>query len=375
MAVLGARALMDIAVPTGVDATMLERWRMEQGLSGTELIALAASTIGDANEMIAARWGGITYRTEMMSAMYRLGDGTRNMTPKAVDFTLPPPTHSDRIGHMLPRNDYTDLTAWAQLWLRRAPLELVRFDLEEKRDAWINRVDYEVIARILSDTEEPVGAGYSVGWAIGSGDNVNFIPPQHGAYVFDSTHNHYIRDNNAISAARALIAVKNAAKELSHHGHTGRKVLLVSETDLSNYTGMTGFVAFKPAEWVAVVGGSTAVNLATGEVQGVPGEILGYLSTDYGVVEIRYHERIPTTYFYMTKTYGVNNPRNGVAVREEPGIGFGLRVIPQIDRSLMPTIDSIKFEATHGIGVNDRTNGVVYQIASGGATFVNPTIS
>lgn len=375
MPVLGARALMDIAVPTGVDASMLERWRMEQGLSGAELIALAATTIGEANEYASARWGAVTYNTEMMNAMYRQGVGSRTMTPKAVDFTRPQPTRGDQIGHMLPREDYDDMTAWAARWLKRAPLELVRFDLEEKKDAWVNRVDYEIIERALTNTEVAIGSGYSVGWVNGTTGNVDYTPPQYGARVFASSHTHYKRVNGAISSANVLTAMEDAAKELAEHGHIGQKVALVSEADLSYYKGMTGFVKYVPGQFQTITGGSAAVTITIGQTDGVPGEIIGFLPTDYGIVEIRYHERIPTTYFFMSKSYGMKNPKNGIAIREEPGVGFGLRVIPQINNNLMPEVDSIKFEATHGIGVNDRTNGIAYQVASGSATYANPTIT
>ena len=78
MAILGPRALMDIAVPPGIDAGVLARLQMETGITGQEVIARAASVLGEANEYINTRWGGLFYITEQRSARYRQSDGSRH---------------------------------------------------------------------------------------------------------------------------------------------------------------------------------------------------------------------------------------------------------------------------------------------------------
>ena len=119
---------------------------------------------------------------------------------------------------------------------------------------------------------------------------------------------------------------------------------------------------------IAVIGGaaSTAeIRTMQGEIRGVPGEVFGYFMSKWGVNELRYHERIPTGYAWMGRSYGTNHVRNGLAIREAPDRGFGLRVEPVVSRHLQPRMEKLTFEASHGVGVNDRTNGVAGYIADG----------
>jgi len=379
MSVLGPTALMDIALPTGVDASTILNFEMRDGMTPQEVIALAATTIGEVNEELERKYGGLVTYTRSIYAKYRQANGTRRMTPVRSEFNSPDPVRSDSIGHMLALTPYNDATAWSVSYLREAHMEDIRFDLDEIRDSWRDRVDYDVITRMFSNTEIRIGQGYSPGWAIGTGTNLNFIPPDWMGYSFESTHTHFIRTNAAISSSNALTAMKNAAKELAHHGLTGDKVALISEADIEKYEGMTGFVDILP-ERIQVNTGATDILRVYGRTEGVPGEPIGFLNTKHGLVEIRYHERIPTGYFWMGKSFGVNDSRNPLAIRYNPNVGpngggFGMLVMPQVDRSLTPRLDYLKFDAEHGINVNNRLNGVAYQIASGGTNWENPTIS
>jgi|GEM_PF-3511476 len=379
MAVLGPTALMDIALPTGVDAATILNFEMREGMTPQEVIALAATTIGEVNQELEQQYGGLSMFTNSLYARYRQASGSRRMTPVRSEFNSPDPIRSDTIGHMLTITPYNDATAWSASYLREASMEQIRFDLHEIRDSWRDRVDYDVITRMFSSTENRVGQGYSPGWAIGTGTNLDFIPPAWRGNSFTSSHTHYKRTNSAISSSNALTATKNAAKDLAHHGLTGDKVMMVSETDLDTYAGMTGFIDVIP-ERVQVNAGNSDILRVFGRTEGVPGEAIGFLNTKYGMVEIRYHERIPANYFWMGKSFGINDSRNPLAIRYNPNVGpndggFGMLVMPQVDRSLTPRLDYLKFDAEHGINVNNRLNGVVYQIESGGSSYENPTIS
>lgn len=377
MAVLGPRALIDIALPTGVDAGRVFAFQMEAGVTAEEVISMAATMIGDANTLLAQRYGGVVARTARAFARYRQGAGTATMTPLAAEFAGADPIRGEQIGSMLPRNDFQDALGWSRKFLERADNELLRFDVMEIRDRWINRVDFDVVRRLLSSAENQIGgAGYDVPWVNGTSGNVDFIPPQWRGKSFTNAHTHFIRVNAAISTTNTATTLDTMAKHLSEHGHTGRKFAIVSETDLDLYTGITNgrFVALIPGEFRLTAGNSAAPALsAAGEIQGVPGELFGFYNSASGVVELHYHERFPTGYLWMGKSYGDNHPDNPLALREDKK-GFGLQVIPQLDRSMVPQLDKLNFEATHGVGVNDRTNGVAAQVASGGTSYTEPTI-
>lgn len=374
--ILGPRALIDIAVPTGVDASEVLKFSLEDGVSAAEVIAEAAATIGVINEQLIQRYGGLIYLTEKVYTRYRQGEGSRTMTPRNAEFGTPDGSRSDNIGHMLPRWDYIDATSWSEEWLRRAPREDVMDDLRLIGERWMSRVDYDILNRMFTNTENQIGSsGYDVPWAIGTGMNVNYIPPAYRGYQFSSSHTHFVLKAATKSSANYALLLEDMVTQLRHHGYEGRLVALVSDSDLSTVRGMTDFVDLTPFTVVTGTTTGTPVQVVQGEVQGIPGELFGYYNSDRGVVELRYHERIPAGYCWMGKSFGVNDQRNGVGIRVEPGGGFGLRVDPQVTRSLQPRLEKLLFKATHGVGVWDRLNGVAGWVDAGASSWTNPTIS
>jgi hypothetical protein len=368
--------LLDIAIPDGVDAGEVFRFNLQDGMSAQDVIGRAATLVGAVNESLMTQYGGLLYLTNRLFARYRQGESSRRMTPKKSEFAGADPVRSDLIGHMLPQNDYEDATAWTPLYLRDADREQIDADLFLVAESWRNRIDYDVINRMLTTTENQIGdSGYDVPWAIGTGVNVAYIPPQWGAHQFDSTHTHFEYVNSSTSGNDHATLLNAMADELRHHGHTGRLVALVSDSDLDSYAALDKFVELNPAGFQIITGGDDEIRTVTGEMQGVPGELFGYFKATRGIVELRYHGRIPANYAFMTRSYGVNSPMNGLAIREHARVGFGLQVKPQITRDIRPELEMVKFTGTHGVGVNDRTNGVAGYIADGASAYVNPTIS
>lgn len=380
MAILGPRALLDLAQPQGVDASYILRLQMEDGINAAEVLTLAASVIGQANEQVQQMWGGIFFITEQLWARYRAAAGTRTMTPLAAEFSIPDGVRGSDAGHMLPREDFKDGTGWSVEWLERANRELVNIDLEEISERWLNRCDYQLIRRMLSKVEHKVGnVGYSPGWAVGAGSSSDFIPPQYMSKSFDSSHTHYLKVDAALSSANLETTLDAMARELAEHGHVGQKLCYFSEANLAVLNGMANsrkFAKFFPASFV-LNGGSASAPVAvfpTQPLQGVQGEIVAYFASDYGMVELRYHPRFPAGYLWMSKSYGLNNRKNPLAIRTERGRGFGLMVDPQMSKSMVPQLEYVLFRATHGIGVNDRLAGVAAQIAATGAQYDEPAI-
>jgi hypothetical protein len=380
MAILGPRALLDSVFPPGVDANEVLRFQMQEGMTPQEIIALAATTIGEANEYIHNRYGGFFALTERAFARYRNGaNGSIGMTPLASEFSLPDGMRTEAIGHMLPLRDYNDAVEWSRRYLERAHRESLRDDLTAVRDKWINRCDVDLLTRAFSVSENPIGqAGWDVGWVIGDpGQNRPYIPPQRGSRQFDETINHYLRVDAALDATSAETTLVELAKKLSFQGHTGDKYAMVSEADVDIYLDMdpNKFVRVIPGQVNLVTGGSNPILTMEGTLSGVPGQLFGMLLTTWGHVWLYHHERVPSGYLWLTKIYGVNSSMNGLAIRTEAGKGFGLVVEPRVSASLVPALESMFFYATHGVGVNDRTNGAVAQIEAGAATYENPTIA
>jgi len=379
MPLLGARALIDRAIPTGLDSGEILKFQLQDGRTGAQVIGEAAAMIGDLNTELNSQYGGLWYMTERQYSRYAQGESARSQTPVASEFKRPDGVRASMIGHMLPLIDYADAVEWTPIYLRRAYGEDITTDLQLITDRWRNRVDLGVITRALTNTENAIGsAGYDVGWAIGTGLNVNYIPPQYGATIFSSSHTHYVVKDDTSLDYDDLVEAMMA--EMRHHGHQGTLSLLVSFADVAEYSAFTSaglFVPLEPPQIQVIAGSSSApVRVISGTTDGIPGDLFGYWkSPHYGLAEIRSHARIPTDYAFMTKSYGINNPRNGLALRTEAGVGFGLMVTPMVTQSINPELDYIKFMATHGIGVNDRINGVAGYIAAGASSWVNPSIA
>ncbi len=377
---LGARAALDLVLPASIDASRVLAFQLRNGMTAAEMIARAVAACTVKNQAIVARYGGLIYLTQSPYAYYTAGSGDgRRKTPKKTEFKIADGVRSEQNGHMLPIDDFVDATAWTPEYLRDAWETQLNADVQVVTDSWQARFDTQFLTRVLTNTENPLGSGYDVPWAIGTGTNVNFIPPQYGSYpAFDSTHIHFIAQAGGVSAANCQTILEKGVKDLRHHGKTGRLTALVSEADVASYNGITGgkFVKFVPQGLgiQPVTGASGApVFISQEDIEGMPGEIFGLYLSDLGpTVLVRAHEGIPTAYGFMSKSYGTNHPNNGIAVREHPAQGFGLLPDPQLTKSVNPQLDYIQFKGVHGVGVNDRLNGVALYL--GGASWVNPTI-
>lgn len=379
MALLGARALVDRIVGTGLDANEILKFQMRDGRNAEDIILEAAAMIGDVNEELSNQYGGMWFMTERDYARYAQGESARSVTPRKAEFKRADGVRASMIGHMLPLHDNEDAVEWTKLYLRDAFAEDITADLQLIVDRWRNRVDLDMITRALTNTENPIGSsGYDVGWAIGTGVNVAYVPPQYGATVFDANHTHYVVVDDASGDYDDLVEAMMA--QLRHHGHMGTLTLMVSQADVAEYSAFQAAGLFVPITppGIQIISGNTntPVFTATGEINGIPGELFGYWkSPNYGLAEIRTHGRIPTNYAFMFKSYGINNARNALALRTHPSQGFGLRVDPQVTRSINPELEFILFDATHGVGVNDRINGVAGYINAGANAWVNPDIA
>lgn len=374
---LGARALIDRAIPTGLDGAEILKFQLRDGRTAEQVIGEAAAMIGDLNEQLNGEFGGLWTITEQQFARYADGQSAASKTPVKTEFKRADGVRSRSIGHMLPLENYEDAVEWTPLYLRDAYAIDVTNDLQLIADRWRNRVWDDFVQRALTNTERAIGsAGYDVPWAIGTGVNVPYIPPQYRNYTFDGDHSHFVVANTGNSGTFKTM-IENMMGHLRHHGHSGVLSALVSYDDLASYSAFstTGeFVEFNPAAIQVIAGSSNApVRTTPGIAEGVPGEVFGWWkSKHYGLCELRADPGIPTGYAWMAKSYGMNSPRNPVAVRVHPSEGFGLMLDPQVTRSINPELDFIQFRATHGVGVNDRIAAVA-GFCGASATWVNPS--
>lgn len=378
MSYLGPRQTVDLLYAVGgIDASAVLNFAMRNGLTPQAVISRAAAAVGRANEAIYNRFSGMFYLTTADHARYRAGVGA-GMTQRKVEFKRGNGVRGNLSGHMLMLDDYEDALEWTALYLRDAMSDMLDADIQEVIDRWVNRATTEILWRMFSPDEIAIGGGWSVPWAIGSDAeitpvNVPYRPAQWEGHLFDDDHQHFVWKNSSTNGVDHADLFDAMILELRHHGYTGRLVALVSFDDVAEISGIDGFVHVSPPGF-QVVGGDSTIRLATGEVEGVPGELFGYYNSIYGVVELRYHERIPAGYAFMTRSFGSNNLNNGIAIRRHPDLPFGLRADPQVTHSINPELDYILFKGTFGVGINRRLNGVAGYIADGATEYEDPEI-
>lgn len=379
--IMGPNAAVQLALPTGVDGASVLQFQLRSGQTAAQMIAQLAAAIGAVNQDVADAFAGMYSITQEPYANYVAGDGSRTKTQPKVEYARNKSKRGTESGNMLPLLEFQDALEWTAQWLRDARQTQIDSDVNVIIEDWRARVLDDILTRIFSITENVIGSGYDVPWAIGTGVNVPYIPPQNKgkntAFTSSHTHFQYAASTN-VDAAAVKAMLKTLVNELRHHGHTGRLIALVSDTDVDAYIGMgKEFVQLQPGQFTVVAGNTSApVNITNGEVMGIPGELFGYFNGPKGVVELRYHDRIPTGYQFVTKSYGVNDIRNGLAIRVHPDFGFGLRLDPKGNGSLtQPQLDYIDVEGIHGVGINSRTNGAVGYIANGASAYVEPSFT
>jgi hypothetical protein len=376
IATLGPRAAVDLVYEVGgLDSDRILSWANRNGLTPQEIVGILAGGVGDVNNYLVNTWSGYFFITTADHMKYRQG-ALASKTPVSTEFDTADPIRGAETGHMLPMKRFKDYLAWTHEYLQDAYRSQIETDVEQVAERWLNRFESDIVTRVLTDTENAEGGGYDVGWAVGTGDNVNFIPPAFAGQEFTSSHIHY-NYADGVNAAAAKVLIDLMLANMREHGFEGNLQLQVSTADVDVWAGMTGFVEIAPpSQTIIAVPSGSEIRTISGNASGIPGELFGYYkSKTRGVVELRSFYRIPTKYAWLTKSFGQNNPQNGVALRVHPNQPFGLAPMPEIDRSLQPRIAGIRLDGQHGVGVNRRLNGVAGYFNTGASAYVNPTIS
>lgn len=359
---IGPRALVDLALPSGWDGAALERMRLQDGTTIAAVVAALASAIAGVNAELAADplIGGLTYMTTERTVRYRDGGGTGEMDYH-TEYGLPVEQRANTDGHMLPRQKRDAGLAWTWDYLNDAIMDDIMADIMAATDRIRNTFQKAVLTRLFSNAQNVVEtSGRDVGLADGSGSNVVWTPPPYDGGSFASSHTHYNE--------RAALNMDNLNLDVKHvreHGHMPPYWLLVSEADRATWTALSGYV--KPT--VEGIRAGSAVDIAT-----VSDDFIGVIDTNYGGCFLRPSNRIPTGYYAVVKSYGVNNPRNALRWWYNPRFGAGVTLLAGKTYRQFPVEGALMY-AEFGFGANaDRTVGTATEIAAGGSYTV-PTIA
>ncbi len=373
--VLGPQNLLNLALPTGWDATKITQWAMRDGVTYGELANMVALALGDFNEEMTTNWGWCFGLTEELAMEYPNGGSVTAMT-EITDTDKPEPLHGTTIGHMIDLRAYGEAIGGSWRYFRdaRSPQITAAIRNIVLRAQW--RFEQKLLDRWFTNTENSIGSnGYDVPFVRGTGGNVDFAPPAFDGEAFTTSHNHYIGVDSDSKGYDDVL--DELAEHLAEHGHTSPYTALISKANVENYRTLTDWVEIveSVAGGVQVDQGGLSSTNRFFVASERPFGLLGHYQSAHGLITVRYTNRVPTGYAGMMKSYGQLDARNGLAVRVHPDVGFGAYIRPETiidDDFPIKQLDCL-FEFGISVG-QDRTNGAAAYLVSGGS-WSNPSIS
>lgn len=367
---IGPRSTVDLALPAGWDGAALNRLALQDGTTIAQVVARVVTAVNGVNAVVRADpfVGGLTFLTTQRTVRSRSGVGTGGMDTH-TEYGLPVEQRGVSTGHMAPRNKRDMGLAWTWDYLNDAISNDIDADVRLALDRIRNEYQKAPLTRLFSNAQNTVEtSGLDVGMADGSQSGVVFTPgaSQNAPAGFASTHAHYNKRTTALTAAN----IEATVKDVWEHGHPAPYLGLFSDADRATLSALAASGAFKYYPRASAI-----VNYGTTDVARVPEQYDFVLTTSYGDVFGIYHARIPTNYFAILKSYGVNSPRN--PLRWWYNDRFGPGVVPLTGKQYRQfPIEGLMLYAEYGFTANDeRTQVSVTQIAGSGSTYDVPTIS
>lgn len=372
--VLGPLTLQNKALPAGVDGTRVAQWAMRDGVTYGELVNRVALALGAANEALIAKWGWLINITDEIMMEYPQGGAVAPMT-ELTDMDKHPVIHGQTIGHMLPLKYFGEAIGGTWRYFRDVRSVQISAAITEIVNRGIWRFEQTLLTRATSNSEEAIGsAGYSVPFVRGTGGNIDFAPPSYDGASFPTSHDHFNGYNLSTPLTMANV-LEGQALELAEHGHVAPYTALVSRADIALFGALTKFVEIvDPIVGQIDRGSSTTGSQFFARGQRDLGRI-GWYQSDVGIIELIATNRFPTGHVFVTKSYGVDDPRNALAVRVHPDQGFGFFIVTKTSENLDWPVEQVDVGFEFGVGVGqDRTNGTEGFLVAGG-TWAAPTIA
>jgi hypothetical protein len=372
MTLLGNRDTRDNVILTGIDASLLEKYRLADGTTYDQVVAMANAMLSGFNGTISNDdfWSMLVSYTDNPEARYSVGNSA-SMVPHA-EYTRPDPVRAEMAGHMLPLRKWDHMLGWTTDYLEEARITDIEADLSLAIEAAGNRWRMSLLQRLLKRGDDSgavnglSATGLSPGFATAAANTgVDFIPPSYAGIKFTDAHEHYAPD---AGGAFTLAIFQDAAAELREHGHEPPYEFLISPADETVVTAISpGFLSVNEA---LVNAGILAaqVNFSGATVNGK--RPIGAIS-DFRVWVV---PGMPDNYGFGFKSYGPNNPRNPLRIRVPAGMTTPrlMLIRDSFNPGIVP-VQNLMTQIAFGVGVGDRTNGTPRYV--GGAAWTDGTAS
>ncbi len=355
MTLLGNRDTRDNVILTGIDAALLEKYRLADGTTYDQVVAMANAMLSGFNGTLSTDdfWSMLLSYTDNPESRYAIGNSA-SMVAHA-EYSRPDPVRAEMAGHMLPLRKWDHMLGWTTDYLEEARLTDIEADLNLAIEAAGNRWRMSVLGRLLKRGDDS-GAGnglsttgLSPGFATAAASTgVDFIPPTYGGTSFTSAHEHYV---TIAGGAFTTAVFTDAAAELREHGHEPPYEFIIGPSDEAAVTALTEFLSVNEALINAGIL-SAQVNFSGASVGGKRpiGAIGGF--------RVWVVPGMPQYYGFGWKSYGSNNPRNPLRVRLPIGQSAPRLILVRdsFNPGIVP-VQNLMTQMAFGVGVADRTNG------------------
>lgn len=359
---------VNVALPALWDGNTVLKQALASGRKVEELFnelqtALAAVSAGFLADPL---YGRLLTVTEDPLLEYPSGTGGTKGPIALTDLDTPDPKQGRTAGHMLPRMDYGDAVGWSVRSIGRLREARIRADIQRAVDDASNHLRQKTLQRFFKMEGETVGStsNASLPFADGTATSSGYIPPVgREGKTFATSHDHYTR-----IAATTNADVEAAIEHLAEHGHKPPYDIIIPNVsgDKTTWKALSGFVE-KSNDGIKYSDDITRLMPSAGEMP-----FFGAFDSDNGFCAVWVSDRVPTAYWGAFKSYGVNHPRNPLAMLIDPLNGFGWQVVPGNWVNLPLALAAYFFP--YGVGINDRTAGYLVEVDAAG-DYGTPTIS
>lgn len=369
MTLLGNRDTRDNVILTGIDAALLENFRLADGTTYDQVVAMANAALGGFNGGLVNDpfWSMLASYTDNPESRYFVGNSASMVAH--TEYGRPDPTRAELAGHMLPLRKWDHMLGWTADYLDEARLSDVEADIALAIEAANNRWRMSLITRLLKRGDDSGASnglsatGLSPGFATtAASTGVDFTPPSFGGTSFTSTHEHYVGITGGVFTTAVFT---DAASELREHGHEPPYEFIIGPSDEATVVALAEFLSVNEALINAGVL-SAQVNFTGESVNGKRpiGAIEGF--------RVWVVPGVPQYYGFGWKSYGRNSVRNPLRIRLPLGqTAPRLLMFRDHNNPGIYAIQNLMTQIAFGVGVGDRTNGTARYVNS--ATWADGT--
>lgn len=364
---LGRNDLKQYMLPHGVDPELLIKRTLADGTTYEQVTNEITIALDMNNQALTSDpvYGGMLYFTNEAFLEYRSDAGSQ--MERRTEYGRGDPRRGQTGGHMLPIESFDFWLGWTFDYLEKARRIQIQANIQEALGAIADNWRRRPLERFFDNTFYTLAtSAKDAPFVNGTYNELNYTPPRNGQ-SFSNTHNHFGRFSDDASGRAS--AFNAGVTHLREHGIFGPYDVIVPEADIDDWAAVSGFIKPDRGIHFTTVDATARASILADE------RYFGIIEGKSGVGRLWSEPRLPTNYMGLYRSFGVNDPRNPLAVNYgKRGVGAvlmrgeGFREYP---------LENAQIIQEYGFGVNGgrfaRINGYAAYFNSAG-DYVKPTI-